>query len=216
MTSNNIYTPILPTYLYIKQHSVTGLKYFGKTTQDPYKYKGSGRYWTSHIKKHGRKLVNTIWVSELYNDTSISKFALSFSELFDIVESIEWANLKPEDGLDGGSHKGINLGKIHSIDHRKKNGDARRGIPQTEESNRKRSESSLGVSKTESHKENMKTPKSQSHKENISKSVMGLTTVFDFIELKCVKIHRDIYQKLKGIRYVALNSFVYKEFKKSL
>ena len=34
-----------PTYLYIKQHSVTKLKYFGKTTKkDPVKYLGSGIY----------------------------------------------------------------------------------------------------------------------------------------------------------------------------
>ena len=31
-----------PTWLYVKQHPVTGLKYFGKTTQNPYRYKGSG------------------------------------------------------------------------------------------------------------------------------------------------------------------------------
>ena len=30
-------------YLYVKQHSITGLKYFGRTTQaNPYKYKGYG------------------------------------------------------------------------------------------------------------------------------------------------------------------------------
>ena len=35
-----------PTYLYVKQHNKTGLKYFGKTTKkDPLKYKGSGLYW---------------------------------------------------------------------------------------------------------------------------------------------------------------------------
>ena len=39
-------------YLYIKTHNVTGLKYLGKTTQDPYKYKGSGKRWTNHINKH--------------------------------------------------------------------------------------------------------------------------------------------------------------------
>ena len=40
-------------YLYVKTHRITGLKYLGKTKQDPYKYRGSGVYWTSHIKKHG-------------------------------------------------------------------------------------------------------------------------------------------------------------------
>ena len=37
-------------YLYLKQHNITGLKYFGKTEQNPYKYKGSGIYWLRHLK----------------------------------------------------------------------------------------------------------------------------------------------------------------------
>ena len=101
MTSTTMYTPIKPTYLYIKQHSVTGLKYFGKTTQDPYKYLGSGTRWRNHIKKHGRKFVETIWLSDLYYDTSITEHALHFSYENNIVKSNEWANLKPEDGLEG-------------------------------------------------------------------------------------------------------------------
>jgi hypothetical protein len=100
----SIYKSIKPTYLYIKQHSVTGLKYFGKTTKtDPYKYSGSGGYWKNHIKKHGKKFVNTIWVSDLYYDTSIVEHALHFSIENNIVESNNWANLKLENGLDGGS-----------------------------------------------------------------------------------------------------------------
>ena len=42
-----------PTYLYVKTHNITGLKYFGKTTNDPYTYYGSGKYWLLHLKKHG-------------------------------------------------------------------------------------------------------------------------------------------------------------------
>ena len=98
----NIYTQILPTYLYIKKHSVTGLKYFGKTIQDPYKYLGSGTRWCDHINKHGKEFIETIWVSEPYTDTLISEVALLISEHWDIVSSKEWANLKPENGVDGG------------------------------------------------------------------------------------------------------------------
>ena len=100
MTSTTIYT-IAPTYLYIKQHSVTGLKYFGKTTRDPYKYLGSGKHWTRHYKKHGKEHIKTIWVSDLYYDTSIIDIALQFSTENNIVESKEWANLEPENGLAG-------------------------------------------------------------------------------------------------------------------
>ena len=93
---------ILPTVLYIKQHSVTGLKYFGKTTQDPLKYKGSGKHWKLHIKKHGPEYVVNLWVSEPYTDAdAITEFALTFSKDHNIVESKDWANQKPENGLDG-------------------------------------------------------------------------------------------------------------------
>lgn len=98
----NIYNPIPPTYLYIKQHAITGLKYFGKTTRDPYKYLGSGKHWIRHVNKHGKEFVNTIWVSEPYTNTTIlTEFALFFSEEYDIVNSKVCANLIPENGLDG-------------------------------------------------------------------------------------------------------------------
>ena len=68
MTSKTIYQPIKPTYLYIKQHSITKKKYFGKTvSKDPYKYTGSGKVWNRHIKKHGKEHIDTLWVSELYD-----------------------------------------------------------------------------------------------------------------------------------------------------
>jgi hypothetical protein len=124
MTSASIYTPITPTYLYIKQHSVTGLKYFGKTTADPYKYTGSGTYWKSHIKKYDKKHIVTLWVSEIYTDTSISEFALQFSVNNNIVESSEWANLIPENGLDGWLS-----GKPHSAETKIKQSNANKGKP---------------------------------------------------------------------------------------
>jgi hypothetical protein len=125
MTSTTIYTSIIPTCLYIKQHSITGLKYFGKTIRpDPLKYKGSGVYWLRHINKHGRKFVKTIWLSDPYYDTSIVEHALHFSAENNIVKSKEWANMEPENGLDGAS-----FGSKHSLetvqkskDTKKKNG----------------------------------------------------------------------------------------------
>ena len=121
-TSMTIYTPIPPTYLYIKQHSITGLKYFGKTTQDPYKYKGSGLYWTNHIKKYGKEHIVTLWVSDPYHDTSISELAIQLSKENNIVESKEWANLKLENGLDGGS-----ISNTESIETRTKRSNSLKG-----------------------------------------------------------------------------------------
>lgn len=89
-------------YLYVKIHNKTGLKYFGKTTSiDPYVYKGSGKYWSNHIKKHGND-VKTIILKYFECECDEAKdFAIQFSLDNNIVESIEWANLKIE-CLDGG------------------------------------------------------------------------------------------------------------------
>lgn len=89
------------TYLYHKQHKQTGLNYFGKTTKDPYIYRGSGKYWSAHLNKHGNN-VETVQVWEFTDINECSKFALKFSLEHNIVESTEWANLRPENGLDGG------------------------------------------------------------------------------------------------------------------
>jgi len=108
MPSKSIYKVLKPTYLYIKQHSVTGLKYFGKTTKkDPNKYLGSGKYWTRHIKKHGTQFVETIWLSDLFiNEKILIEFSILISEHWDIVKSDKWANLKLENGIDGGGGYG--------------------------------------------------------------------------------------------------------------
>ena len=113
---------IYPTVLYIKQHSVTGLKYFGKTTRDPLKYKGSGVDWRLHLKENGSEHVITLWVSEPYTDKdAIMEFALAFSRDNNIVESELWANQIPENGLSG-APTGPN---------------GRKGIPQSTEHNQK-------------------------------------------------------------------------------
>lgn len=90
-----------PTWLYIKQHNITGLKYFGKTTRkDPSKYLGSGIRWKNHLRKHGEN-ISTIWTKFFTNKEDLVSFALTFSKENKIVESNEWANLKLEDGLMG-------------------------------------------------------------------------------------------------------------------
>lgn len=105
-----------PTYLYIKQHTATGLKYFGKTVQNPYTYKGSGKYWKKHIKKHGvDKVITCLVLGPYTNESQIEKDALLFSDSMGIVGSKEWANLVNENGLVGqspGHH--FNNGRIHT------------------------------------------------------------------------------------------------------
>jgi hypothetical protein len=163
-------TYIPPTVLYIKQHSITGLKYFGKTTRDPLKYNGSGKHWIRHIKKHGRKYIITTHLIGPFTDAAdISEFALFFSEEFDIVDSDLWANMKPENGLDGGS---TNEGTPHSTESKQKISDANIGIPKSDEHKQKISEAKTGkasplkgipsgkkgIPKSDETKQNMRKP----------------------------------------------------------
>lgn len=89
-------------YLYIKQHSITGLKYFGKTTQkDPFKYPGSGLHWKRHYQKHGKQHIKTLEVWGFDDLDLCSEFAIKFSKENNIVVSSDWANLLEENGKDG-------------------------------------------------------------------------------------------------------------------
>ena len=102
-------TEFEPTRLYIKE--LEGVKYFGKTTkQDAHSYTGSGVIWKKRIKKYGKHNIKTLWVSDWYYDpASLSEFALQFSEDNRIVESKEWANYIPENGLDGHSSEAARI-----------------------------------------------------------------------------------------------------------
>ena len=88
-------------YLYVKTHRKTGLKYLGKTKQkDPHQYRGSGKYWKDHIKKHGYD-VDTEILRECQSNEEVRQWGLYYSELWQVVASNKWANLKEESG-DGG------------------------------------------------------------------------------------------------------------------
>lgn len=87
-------------YLYVKTHNQTGLKYLGQTSSNPYTYRGSGTRWVNHLKKHGNDVFTEILL-ETDDKSVIKEKGIEYSNLFNIVESLEWANLKIEEG-DGG------------------------------------------------------------------------------------------------------------------
>lgn len=88
-------------YLYVKTHNKTGLKYLGQTTsKNPHQYPGSGVYWKLHLKKHGYDYTTEI-LSECQTKEEVKELGLYYSNLWNIMESDEWANLKIEQG-DGG------------------------------------------------------------------------------------------------------------------
>jgi hypothetical protein len=95
-------------YLYKKTHNKTGLQYLGKTVQDPFKYRGSGDHWVPHIKKHGYDVTTEI-LRECQTNEEVKEWGLYYSELWNIVESRDWANQKPEEG------QGFATGKHHHM-----------------------------------------------------------------------------------------------------
>ena len=91
-----------PTYLYIKTHNNTGLKYFGKTVnKHPATYRGSGVRWLNHLNYHGNDVTTEI-IGYYINEAECVAAAIAFSVTNNIVESSEWANLEIENGVDGG------------------------------------------------------------------------------------------------------------------
>lgn len=158
-----------PTWLYIKQHNVTGLKYFGKTLQDPHTYKGSRVHWTRHINKHGND-VSTVWCQLFTNKEDLTEYALRFSTENNIVESQEWANLIIENGSIGGktyirnpkhnkNMSKILSGRTKSEAHKKNLSKALTGskkAPMSQESKDKKSLAHIGKSKTQEHREKLK------------------------------------------------------------
>jgi hypothetical protein len=127
-------------YLYHKRHLKTGLNYFGKTTSEPYTYAGSGKYWKRHLNKHGLD-IETVSVWEFQNQEDCTDFALRFSTENDIVESKDWANLKAENGKDGGDpgpagRKKIaeaHVGRKHSVEQNKQKSNRQTGIKRSPE-----------------------------------------------------------------------------------
>ena len=146
----------IPTILLIKRHNKTGKKYFHKTTRLNLieTYTGSGKLWEKHLKKHGNDWSN-IWISEVfYNKDDLVEFAEFVSEELDIVKSDEWANLIPENGLDGGSRT-----EYYTEDIRKKMSESKKeflknnpnphiGLKRSEETKRRIGEKSIGRQST--------------------------------------------------------------------
>lgn len=129
----NIYSPIViteeierrfkPTRLAVKE--LNGIKYLCKTIKKNInKYPGSGIHWGKIVKKYGKENIKTLWVSDwFYCPHHLQEFALMYSEYNQIVQSDEWANLIPENGINGAppGHKPYwNPTDVDLIEHGKK------------------------------------------------------------------------------------------------
>lgn len=191
-------------YLYIKQHTLTGLKYFGRTiSTNPFRYNGSGNYWSNHINKHGKEHIRTLEIWGFDDQNLCTEFALNFSKDNNIVESKEWANMIIEDGcwtsgfMKGADHpmygtkrpehsklmsekmKGNQLGltsflgKSHSEESKMQISMKAKGRNHTLESKRKISNFQKGKILSEETKMKMRKPKPKGHGEKISNFQKG-------------------------------------------
>lgn len=194
--------------LYIATHNITGKKYFGKTIKWftkidlQEKYHGSGKYWLKHLEKYGDDVTMEIYQICSLNESSgdyVKPIALKFSEENNIVKSEEWANLKLEDGFEGGSiagelhpNYGTNIsqehknaisvahtGKIVSEETREKLAECKRGKPVSNTTKEKIANSMTGDKNhfygkkhTDETKEKLREPKTNEHKEKLKDSLL--------------------------------------------
>lgn len=143
-------------YIYVKQ-SPNGLLYLGKTSQDPYKYSGSGIRWKNHLKKHGvqKKDIKTWILHETTSTEEVKRLGIIYSNLLNVVKSDHWANMKDETG-DGGFGSGEAhpwFGRKKTEKHKKrlsetlKGNKSRTGMTHSEETRLKQSLSQKGKKK---------------------------------------------------------------------
>ena len=91
-----------PTALLVMRHQVTGLRYFCKSTRltELGWYRGSGKHWKRHLKKHGVHIdVGVLGI--YYEKDRCVAAAQKFSAENSVKANPEWANLIDENGLDG-------------------------------------------------------------------------------------------------------------------
>ncbi len=145
-------------YLMVKTHNITGLKYLCKrvTISDSkaISYPGSGKYWKSHLKIHGKN-INTEIVAKYDLDKieEFSKLCIEYSNKFNIVKSEDWANLIEENGFSGAVIGENNPSKNPEVNIKKSKSLKRKyigklanfyGKKHTEETKRKMSIANLG------------------------------------------------------------------------
>lgn len=178
-----------PTYLYIKTHNITGLKYFGKTTKDPYQYRGSGKRWLAHLKKHGND-VSTEVLGYYVSESECLCAAMTFSKENNIVESVKWANMIDENGLDGGATGRTNY------------------TPMSDETKRRLSESKKGQKPWNTGLRGQNPgnthPRTEEQKQKISKSLSGRKRSPEAVAKTAEKLRGrnrpDVSEKLKGVK----------------
>lgn len=237
----NIYTPTTiteeierkfkPTRLAVKE--LNGLKYFCKTVRkNILKYPGSGIFWYKHVCKYGKKNIKTLWVSDwFYCPHHLQEFALMYSEYNQVVESNEWANLRPENGLDGASaghepywnpteeeliEHGLKSKKMwentdfreRMIESQQKSWTPKRRVEQIERLSGKKRPEHSEIMKSKPKHPNFKCDiRTNAHKNNIAKSLSGVTKSEEHKKnMRISRANRKLKPKFEidGMSYVSL------------
>lgn len=175
-------------YLYVKTHNKTRLNYLGFTIRDPYKYNGSGKYWLNHLKQYGTDLSTKI-IFETSSYDELKQIGLFFSNIFDVVQSDNWANLKPEYGDSGFGWKHSpeilekmrqrSLGRKHTPEAKEKCRIAKLGKKQSPEHIAKLSKVRKGKTPHNKGKQSpfIGVPRTEECKKNIKLGIMKLGKV---------------------------------------
>lgn len=93
------------------------MQYLGKTTKNPYLYRGSGKDWVPHIKEYGYDVTTEV-LKECASSKELSVWGRHYSELWNIVDSPTWANRIPETGGGIGNGGGSAISENTSLQNR--------------------------------------------------------------------------------------------------
>lgn len=101
VTQYNLCDPVLKYKLMIKSHWETGINYLCITKRSNWKdYKGSGKRWISILNKYPSS-IHTILLHTSDDLDQFNDVCKIYSEMFDVVNNKDFANLIPENGYDG-------------------------------------------------------------------------------------------------------------------
>lgn len=188
-------------YLYLKTHNKTGLKYIGKTTKDPFKYNGSGKYWKRHLKQHGIDITTEI-LFQTEDKEIFKQKALDYSKKYNIVESDEYANLIDEKGDGGFTHNNPywSLGRKQSKEERQRRSESLKKSVLFNEARKKWYDEYI-VNTTEDERRKLFTPTKESIERNrkvLSNKMRGKTKDNDERVSKMAATKKNYYNSLSS------------------
>lgn len=205
-------------YLYVKTHKLTGKKYLGQTSsKNPFTYKGSGKYWKQHIKKYGYNVTTEI-LKECSSKEEVKYWGEYYTNLWNVVSSNEWANLKPETG-DGGSIKGTNLGRKHTEETKEKISKNTRGkpkpnnsVPRTEEQKKHLSKINTGKKHSQETREKMRQMSTgRTHTEEVKEKMRKPKSILTRKNMKSAQEKRRLSVKEQWITNGIKNTLIPKD-----